>query len=217
MITVRPAARDWRTVTQAWGREGNDRLTASVGLVLFVLLAVEAWTTFSLHSYLSLHMFLGFVLLPPVVLKLGSTGWRVVRYYAGSRQYRLAGPPKLPLRLSAPLLVASTLALFASGVALVVVGHGRGWLQMVHAVSFGVWGVLIIVHVAAYLARAFRVGTADLQRNAERIVPGARIRRALLGGALLVGVIIALVTYSAQQAFHPRAHEPARSQPAGTR
>ena len=37
MITVRPAARDWRTVTQAWGREGNDRLTASVGLVLFVL------------------------------------------------------------------------------------------------------------------------------------------------------------------------------------
>ena len=29
MITVRPAARDWRTVIQAWGRQGNDPLTVS--------------------------------------------------------------------------------------------------------------------------------------------------------------------------------------------
>ena len=131
---------------------------------------------------------------------------RISRYYTGSEPYRLTGPPKLLLRLLAPLLVASTLALFGSGVALIVVGHGGGWLQMVHAVSFGVWGVLIIVHVVAYLARTVRLGTADLRRNAERIVPGARIRRALLGGALLAGVIVALATYPAQQAFHPRAH-----------
>ena len=206
MTTGRPAARDWRVVARAWGREGNDRLTASAGLVLFVLLAVEAWTTLSLNSYLSLHIFLGLLLLPPVALKLASTGWRAARYYTGSEPYRLTGPPKLLLRLLAPLLVASTLALFGSGVALIVVGHGGGWLQMVHAVSFGVWGVLIIVHVVAYLARTVRLGTADLRRNAERIVPGARIRRALLGGALLAGVIVALATYPAQQAFHPRAH-----------
>ncbi|MCW2975622.1 MAG: hypothetical protein JWM06_903 [Actinomycetia bacterium] len=211
------AARDWRTVARDWGHQGNERLTSSAGLILFVLLAVEAWTTLSLSSYLPLHIFLGFVLLPPVAVKLASTGWRAVRYYAGSRQYRLAGPPKLPLRLLAPLLVSSTLALFGSGVALIVVGHGRGWLQMVHAVSFGVWGVLIVVHVAAYLPRALRFGTADLRRNAERIVPGARIRRMLLAGALLAGVIIALATYPAQKAFHSRVNEPGRLQPAGTR
>src|SRR5205807_267192 len=84
LIAIRPAARDWRIVARAWSREGNDRLTASVGLVLVVLLAVEAWTTFSLRSYLPLHMFLGFLLLPPVALKLASTGWRAARYYTGS-------------------------------------------------------------------------------------------------------------------------------------
>jgi hypothetical protein len=194
------------TVVRAWGRQGNDRLTASVGLVLVVLLGVETWTTFSLSAYLPLHMFLGLVLLPPVALKLASTGWRAARYYAGSRPYRLAGPPRLPLRLLAPLLVASTLALFGSGVALVVVGHGRGWLQTAHAVSFGVWGVLTIVHVGAYLVPAVRLGVADWQRRAARIVPGARVRRALLGGALLAGVIVALATYPAQQAFRPTTH-----------
>ena len=208
MITVRSGARDWRAVARAWGRHGNDRLTASVGVVLVVLLAVEAWTTFSLRSYLSLHMFLGFVLLPPVVLKLASTGWRAARYYGGSREYRLAGPPKLLLRLLAPLLVASTLTLFASGVALIVVGRGRGLLQLVHVVSFGLWGVLMIIHVVAYLPRAIRLGTTDWRRHAKRVVPGARVRRALLGGALLAGVIVALATYRAQQAFHPRAREP---------
>jgi hypothetical protein len=84
LINVRSGARDWRAVARAWGRHGNDRLTASVGLVFVVLLAVEAWTTFSLRSYLSLHMYLGFVLLPPVVLKLASTGWRAARYYGAA-------------------------------------------------------------------------------------------------------------------------------------
>jgi hypothetical protein len=88
------------------------------------------------------------------------------------------------------------------------VGRGRGLLQLVHAVSFGVWGVLMIIHVVAYPPRAIRLGTTDWRRHAERVVPGARVRRALLGGALLAGVIVALATYRAQQAFHPRAREP---------
>ena len=204
MIAARTAHREWRAVARAWGHEGNHRLTASAGLALFVLLAVESWTTLLLSSYLSLHMFLGFVLLPAVALKLATTGWRAARYYTGSRHYRLAGPPKLALRWLAPLLVASTLALFGSGVALVVIGHGHGWVQLMHAVSFGVWGVLMVVHVGVYLARTVRLGTSDWRRHAERIVPGGRIRRVLLAVALLAGVIIALATYPTQQAFHPK-------------
>ena len=201
-LTTVPSARsDWSAAARAGGREGNDRLTASVGLVLLVLLGVEAWTTLSLRTYLPLHMFLGLLLLPPVALKLASTGWRAARYYAGIEPYRSAGPPKPLLRLLAPLLVASTVTLFASGVALVFVGHGGGTLLSVHSVSFAVWGVLVIVHILAYLARAVRRGAADWRRHAERIVPGARTRRALLVGALLAGVIVALATYPAQHAF----------------
>jgi len=200
--------RDWRAVARTWGPAGNERLTTSAGLALLVLLAVETLTTLSLRSYLPVHIFLGLMLLPPLALKLASTGWRFLRYYTRNTPYRLAGPPSLLLRLLAPLLVASTLTLFGSGVALIVVGHGGGLLLGLHAVSFGVWGVLMIVHVLAYLARTLRVGPADWLPHAEQVVAGVRSRRAALGGAFLAGVIVALATYPAQQAWlsHRREH-----------
>jgi len=195
-------------VARAGGPPGNERLTTSVSLVLLVLLALETLTTLSLRSYLSVHIVLGLLLLPPIALKLASTGWRFVRYYTGSKPYRLKGPPMLLLRLLAPLLVASTLTLFGSGVALIVVGHGGGMLLSLHALSFGVWGVLMIVHVLAYITRTLRVGPADWRRHAEQVVAGAHSRRAALGGALLAGVIVALATYPAQHAWlsHHREH-----------
>lgn len=207
MSAVRPAARSRFASTRAWSQEGNHRVTAAAGLVLVVLLAIEAVTTLNLHALLPLHLFLGVLVLPPVALKLGGTGWRFARYYTGSKAYRLAGPPKLPMRLLAPLLVVSTLTLFGSGVWLIVVGHGGGWILRLHAASFAVWGVLLIVHVAVYLPRALRDGTADWRRRTARAVPGARARRGLLVGALVVGVIVAVATYPAQQAFHSRGHE----------
>ena len=188
-----------RAAARAWGPPGNERLTSSVGLVLIALLAVETLTTVSLSSYLPVHIFLGLLLLPPLALKLASTGWRFVRYYTGNTPYRLEGPPKLLLRLLAPLLVASTLTLFGSGVALIVVGHGGGPLLNLHAVSFAVWGGLISVHVLAYLTRTLRLGTEDWRRRADLVVAGARSRRAALIGALLAGLIIAVATYPAQQ------------------
>src|ERR1700751_6316699 len=65
--------------------DGNERLTSSTGLVLLVLLLVETLTTLALRTYLDVHLFLGLVLLPPVALKLASTGWRFARYYTRSR------------------------------------------------------------------------------------------------------------------------------------
>jgi len=199
---------DWRTAARAWGPAGNERLTTSTGLVLLILLAVETLTTLSLRSYLPVHIFLGLLLLPPVALKLASTGWRFIRYYTRNKLYRREGPPSLLLRMLAPLLVASTLTLFGSGVALIVAGHGGGLLLSLHAVSFGVWGVLMIVHVLAYIARTLRVGPADWLPHAEQVVAGARSRRAALGGAVLAGAIVALATYPAQQTWlsHRREH-----------
>jgi hypothetical protein len=198
----------WRAAARAWGPPGNERLTTSTGLVLLALLAVETLTTLSLRSYLPEHIFLGLLLLPPVALKLASTGWRFIRYYTRNKAYRHEGPPRLLSRMLAPLLVASTLTLFGSGTALIVVGHGGGLLLSVHAVSFGVWGVVMIVHVVAYITRTLRLGPADWLPNAERVVAGVRSRRAVLGGTLIAGALLALATYPAQQAWlsHRHAH-----------
>ena len=157
----------WAAQSRAWGPPGNERLTSSVGLVLLVLLGIEALTTLALSSYLPEHIFLGLLLIPPVALKLTSTGWRFVRYYTNSRPYRLAGPPRLLPRLMAPVLVVSTVTLFGSGVALIVVGHGGGPLLQLHAVSFAVWGVLIAIHILAHLTRVAREGPADWRRHAD--------------------------------------------------
>ena len=139
------------------------------------------------------------LLLPPVALKLGTTGWRFARYYMRDEPYVRAGPPKALLRMLAPFLVASTLALFGTGVAMIVVGHRGGELRTLHTYSFIAWGVLIAVHVLAYLTRVFHDGVADWRRHAVEIVAGAGARRAVLTGALLAGVVVALATYSAQQ------------------
>ena len=99
--------------------DGNERLTASVGLVLIVLTVIELATLLlGLQRFLSLHVFVGLVLLPPVLLKLGSTGWRFTRYYTRAAAYRAKGAPPLVMRLMAPLLVAATIVLFGSGVAI---------------------------------------------------------------------------------------------------
>jgi hypothetical protein len=100
--------RSWQAAARAAGPQGNERLTSSTGLVLLVLLAIETLTTLALRTYLNVHLFLGLLLLPPVTLKLASTGWRFARYYTHNEPYVLAGPPRTLLRVLAPFLVAST-------------------------------------------------------------------------------------------------------------
>jgi Na+/H+-translocating membrane pyrophosphatase len=51
------------------------------------------------------------------------------------------------------------------------------------------------------------VGPADWRINATPIVAGRGSRRAALVGALLAGVVLALATYSAQQAWLNQRHE----------
>jgi hypothetical protein len=76
------------------GAEGNERLTALTGMVLLVLLAAEGVTILSVRRLLTLHLFLGMLLIGPVVLKACSTIYRFLRYYSG--------PPSTGAR--APLL-----------------------------------------------------------------------------------------------------------------
>ena len=173
--------------------EGNARLTAIVGLTLLVLTLVELGTLLGgLQHFLALHVFVGFVLLPPIALKLASTGWRFVRYYSGNRAYREQGAPKILMRVLGPLLVVLTVVLFGSGVAMGVF-HG-GALQaarQLHGPAAFLWTVLLGVHVLVYLPRAarkFRAGPMTRTRSlVERVRP-----EFVAVGALCLGIIAAL-------------------------
>jgi hypothetical protein len=66
------------------GAEGNGRLTAMTGAALLILLAVECYTILRIGRLLTLHVFLGMLLLGPVTLKAGSVLYRFARYYTGS-------------------------------------------------------------------------------------------------------------------------------------
>jgi hypothetical protein len=180
------------------GVAGNERLTAATAVVLILLLAAEGVTILFLRPLFSVHVFVGMLLIPPVALKLGTTGWRFFRYYSGRREYVRRGPPLLPLRLLAPLVVASTLGVFATGVALLVVGPAGGLVLGLHKASFAVWLVTTGIHVLAYLGRLPELAFADWRRGgakaSETAVQGTFARQLLLAGALVAGAILAIAT-----------------------
>jgi len=174
--------------TALGGAHGNARLTALAGAVLLVLLAVEGATIPFIRPLLSVHIFVGMLLLGPVALKLASTGYRFARYYSRAREYVEAGPPAPLMRvLVAPVLVLSTLTLFGTGVLLVASPH-RGAILGLHKASFVVWFGACGIHVLAYALRTFRHLVAGR-------IPGGRVRLAIVLAAIAAGTVVAIGTY----------------------
>jgi hypothetical protein len=197
------------------GAEGNERLTAMTGAVLLILLAVEGYTILRIGRLLTLHVFLGMLLLGPVTLKAGTVIYRFARYYAGSEPYRRKGPPQLLLRVLGPVIVLLTACVFGTGIMLAVTGPGyqepSNWLQW-HRLSFIAWLAAMAIHVLAYLPRLPRLLAAEVRgvslpdgetgqpgarrhaRQAMRALGGRGARLALLIASLLAGLVIALLT-----------------------
>jgi len=179
----------------ATGVEGNERLTAAAGVALVVLLAALGVTILSIGPLIWWHVLLGLLLIPPVLLKVGSTSWRFVRYYAGAPEYVRRGPPLLLLRLLGPLVIAATVTVFATGVGLLVVGSAGGILAGLHKASFVVWLVATGIHVLVHLRSLPGVLAADWWRRPGRgQVPGTGRRRLLLAASVVAGVVLAFVT-----------------------
>jgi hypothetical protein len=155
-------------------------------------------TILRLHQLISVHLFVGLLLIGPVLVKLGSTGYRFVRYYTLNPPYRRKGPPPLALRGLAPFVILSTLVVLASGVALLVVGPGSvGSLKLIHKASFFVWAAVTAVHVVGHipemsdlLARSPR-GAAGSLSDGDR--NGGLGRGIALAGGLVGGVVLALL------------------------
>ena len=136
------------------GIRGNERLTAATAVALLVLLAIEGVTILFLRPLLSLHELVGLILIPPVALKLGATGYRFLRYYQGDASYVEKGPPHPLMRfLVAPVLVASTFGVLATGVAILALHQRHGMVVGLHKASFVFWFGAAAIHVLVYARR----------------------------------------------------------------
>lgn len=180
----------------AGGTDGNERLTTLTGLLLIVLLAVLGVTIIRIGPLLWLHLFLGLVLLGPIALKLASTGYRFIRYYTSAPAYRRKGPPMPALRALAPLVVLFTALVFATGVALLLLGpSSRDPLLLLHKITFFAWIAVTALHVLGHLPEILRLtSTGRTSRRAASAprVPGGRGRNGALVGALLAGLVLAV-------------------------
>jgi hypothetical protein len=174
--------------------QGNERLTASMAAVIFVLLFFEGLTILSIHSLLHWHVFIGLLLVPPILAKIVSTSWRFARYYLGSPTYRRRGPPAPALRVLGPVLVVLTVAVFATGILLVVgapVSMRPALLQW-HQLAFVAWFGVTAVHVLGHLVETMTVAPRDWLARTRRQVRGASTRQWAVAVSLSLGVVTAL-------------------------
>lgn len=173
--------------------EGNYRLTALTGDVLVPMLALVFATGVLKDAWWHAHYVVGFMLIPVVALKLASTGYRALRYYTRDPIYVAAGPPAPLARMLAPLLTLSMATALATGVVLFAERSRTGVLSTLHVASAAASAVLIGLHFRSYIAGALAATQRELR---ERLSHAARLRLAVVVASLVLGVILAIVTYS---------------------
>jgi hypothetical protein len=111
----------------------------------------------------------------------------MLRYYRRGEEYVRRGPPHVALRVVvAPILTLSTVVLFGTGVALLILDQTHGTLVGLHKASFIVWLGAAVLHVLAHLLRL--PGLWRLR------VPGVALRAALVASSLAAGVVLATAT-----------------------
>jgi hypothetical protein len=183
--------------------ESNARLTGTTAAVLLLLLAIEGVTVLRVRALLSWHVFVGMLLVPPMLLKIGSTTWRFARYYLRAPAYRRKGPPPPLLRLLGPVVVILTVVLLASGIALVLARHSmRHSLLFAHKASFVLWLGAMTVHVLGHLLDTARLAPLDWARRTRRDVAGATARQWALAASLVLGASLGILMLGPAAHYH---------------
>jgi hypothetical protein len=190
----------------AEGAEGNERLTAMTGAVLLAGFAAEGITILAIGRLLTLHVFLGMLLIGPVLLKICSTGYRFIRYYTGAAAYVRKGPPAPLLRLLGPVVIVTSLTVLGSGIAIVTAGP-QPWL-LVHKASFVLWLGAMTIHVLAYVWRLPRILLRSTDGRARAVARGQLGRWLLVTGALAGGLLLALLTMHIAASWQARPGQP---------
>lgn len=177
------------------GVEGNSRLTAALGAVLFVALAVEGLTLLvGVREMIVVHVFVGFLVLPLAVVKIGSTSYRMARYYLRDARYRHKGPPHPVLRVLGPLVVLSTAALLATGIATIAMsGPSSRDMGGLHQTSFFIWVVLMSIHVLGHLVETARYSAGDWMPRRARVARSS-MRRGVVIATVLAGIGLGFVS-----------------------
>lgn len=192
---------DVRQIEQ--GVAAHRRLTELVSGPLYLLLVAIALTILFIQPLLPEHYVVGFLLIPPLVFKLTCVGYRFGRYYTHSLSYRLAGPPRIPLRVSAPILVISTVAVFLSGIELWLFGlrFGSAWIEL-HTVSAVVLMLSSGVHVLGHFRPSAMAALEELttRRSRETLT-----RRSFVVASLILGAVLALASLLYPTPFPPTA------------
>lgn len=194
---VEPARHGFlRPALTGGGTAGNEQLTAIVGALLIVLLAALGVTIVLIGQLIDVHLFLGLVLIGPVAAKLGSTGYRFVRYYTHDPAYRRKGPPLLALRALAPLVVGTTVVVFVTGVLLLFEGPAhRSLLVLLHKVSFFAWAAVTGLHVLGHLAElpaSMRAVKRESEGDSPLVSHGGAGRWITIGGSVVGGLVLAI-------------------------
>jgi hypothetical protein len=173
----------------------NTRLTRSAGRLLFWLVLLQffsalaffgicvnwqmpVWIPYSLIR--ALHFFIGFMLVPLVLFKLGTTSWKAAGYYTGRPIYKKEGPPRWYNRLLSPLMGILFLTTLWSGLAMwgsfeylfpiPYLYHDYSVVQW-HLWSSTLLVGLVIFHMAAHFRESFRSKQRKLAEDAAS--PGA--------------------------------------------
>jgi hypothetical protein len=103
------------------------------------------------------------------------------------------------MRLLAPVFVAATVVLFASGVAMGVLhGHALSLARQLRDPASVVCIALVGVHVLVYLKRALISSAKDLIRTSRTSAGGTRVRVYLIATAIAPGLVIGIATVPAQ-------------------
>src|SRR5579859_765847 len=174
------------------GVVGNGRLTSVNGMVLLILLAVEGFTILGVRQMITLHIYLGILLVGPILLKCVSTMYRFARYYAGAGAYVRKGAPALALRITGPVVIVTSLTVLGTGIALIYTGpqHRQPWLTL-HKASFIIWVVAMTVHVLGHVVEASLTTWHELQRTSDRGARQRRLRTIAITVSLVAGVGLA--------------------------
>src|SRR5947209_6101078 len=158
----------------------NTRFTRSIGMVLFWLIILQffsallffgltanwqvpTWLPYSLTR--AIHFFVGFSIIPLILLKLATTSWKAGGYYTGRPIYKKEGPPAWYNRLLSPIMGMLFLSVLWSGIAM------WGMLekyfpfgplyQTYQVVQWHTWSAVLLVglavfHMVAHFREVFR-------------------------------------------------------------
>ena len=147
-------------------------------------------TIFGIGSLMTWHAFIGVLLIPVVALKIASTAGGCFATTCAARSTSAAARRTSCCRvLVAPVLVASTIVVFSTGVALLALDRTQGLVVGLHKASFVVWAGAFGLHLLTRL-------TSLLPALRPRL-PGLGLRVALITGALASGGVLATATLPA--------------------